>query len=220
MPAPRLLVLLVAVAVPATTAAGPGAARGEDRRFGLARMAVEPLLETRTGNPAPRPRVEGPLTRQVERMRLAAIAQRVLSITVCGRRDRGDDTRRSHAKVHDGDLWLARGDAVWDQALRGSPERFLLDRALRRFRTAHDRYVQARQRRHPISYAHATSPAHGPALGAYPEDLHEGARGRGEPVREHDPIWGRWNEIPLEPPIGPRDLLLKTWSDVRWGRGP
>lgn len=154
--------------------------------------------------PAPAPVVAPPSSKltldAVQRYRQArqdAITDRVLALGVCGNADRiGGDARRTHAHVHDGDTWLARGDAIWWHAQR-TGERRGLALAMRHLNAAHEAYRAARVPP-PLKYSGQDSPRPKPFPSAYPSEPH--GPGMGQPIEEPREQWRRHDEYPYEEP--------------------
>lgn len=158
-------------------------------------VTAPPVKEARS-----RPLPAGPraLIQEYEEKRLAAITDRVLTVTVCGRNMWGGDSRRSHAFVAHGDATLERADAFWRRALE-TGERRAIERALRELAAAHDDYKTARYPP-PLTYSWRDSPPPKPIREARPAEEHPETPGMGErndPVDE-PVIWNRHDQVPFE----------------------
>ena len=146
--------------------------------------------------PPPTP-IPGAIVPSYKQGRQDAITERVYTLAVCGNADRiGGDARRTHAYVHDGDEWLARGDAIsWNAQRTGERGRMVL--ALRYLNTAHQAYLAARVPP-PLKYGWQDSPRPKPFPSAYPAEPH--GPGMGQVLEEPREQWRRHDEYPLEEP--------------------
>ena len=197
-----VLLLLIAIAASASRAADddftdiPDLEPARPTAKPAARPARKPGAKPKPGRAAPAG-VAGDLIRRYEAGRHAAFTERVYSLAVCGGNLWGGDSRRGHALVADGDAWLARGDAMYEQARR-TGDRKEMPRALRDLAAAHQLYAMARNPPE-LRFTGEDSPRPRPFPSAYPSEPHPGP-GMGQVVPEVKTQWRRHDELPLEVP--------------------
>jgi len=140
--------------------------------------------------------LDSPAETAADKARLKAVTERILSLSTCGHRFWGGDSRSAHAFVQAGDGWLDRGNLSWEQA-RKARAPLMFGVARRQYEAATEEYVAARQLV-PHSFRWNTSQRPRPISEGYRSEWHEGTRGRGERPRVPPEIWGLWNQVPVE----------------------
>lgn len=138
------------------------------------------------------------LIQRYEQGRHQAFADRMLTLTVCGRNLWGGDSRCAHAFVKDGDDWLERGDEIWRRALRAG-DRKGMQQALRDLIAASEDYHDARNPP-ALDYQSDDSPNPHPFPSAYPSEEHPGTPGMGRRIVEESEQWRPHDQPPLEEP--------------------